>query len=225
MVVAAGSDTSRSGPALEKLCRKYWQPLYGHARRSRLDREASEDAVQGFLLTVIQRSSLGGVEPGEGRFRSWLLGGFSNFLASLLRREYTVKRGGGIAPVAFDGIEDAERLLPASEGLDPAEAFDQNWARLMLDNAISRLRSEQVQAGKAELYAELEPLVTGQVKTPYAELSARCGVAEKNLAVLIHRLRQRLRDILRADVAQIVTTAEALDDELRYLMDLVRRAG
>ena len=61
LVLAAGADISRSVPALEKLCRSYWQPLYAFARRKGRALEVSEDAVQGFLQTILARGSLSNV--------------------------------------------------------------------------------------------------------------------------------------------------------------------
>src|SRR6478736_8281893 len=93
LVLAAGSDATLSASALETLCRSYWQPLYAFARRKGHPPSASEDAVQGFLESILARRSLGNVEREGGRFRSWLLGGFVHHLAHLYRREQAVRRG------------------------------------------------------------------------------------------------------------------------------------
>jgi RNA polymerase sigma factor (sigma-70 family) len=223
MVLAAGGDSSMAGPALEKLCGKYWPPLYAFARRHGLAREAAEDAVQGFILTLLQQHSLAGVVRDGARFRSWLLAGFVHHLANVRRRDTAVKRGGRMQTLAFGAVEDVERLMPASEKLTPAEAFDQGWARLVLTSAMNRLRQDQERAGKGATYAHLEPVVTAQTRQPYAELAALTGMAEKQVAVVIHRLRARLRDILRAEVAQTVATPDCLEDEVRYLMAIVQR--
>ncbi len=41
---------------------------------------------------------------------------------------------------------------------------------------------------------------------------------------MVHRLRTRLRDILRAEIAQTVATPEDLEDEMRHLLTIVRGA-
>jgi hypothetical protein len=46
---------------------------------------------------------------------------------------------------------------------------------------------------------------------------------ERNIALLIHRIRTRLRDILRAEVAQTVSNPAELEDELRHLLHMARR--
>jgi len=220
LVLAAGADATLSAPALEALCRAYWQPLYAYARRRGCAPEASEDAVQGFLETILERRSLTNVERTGGRFRSWLLGGFTNHLANLHRHEHRAKRGGGAVPVS---IEEAEAALPADGALTPDEAFDRRWAELVLASAVQQLREQHQRAGRAEFWDVLEPVVTGRAATSYAELAAAAGVNEQSIGVQIHRLRQRLRKLVRSEVARTVLTAEELDAELAYLLGLFRR--
>ena len=52
---------------------------------------------------------------------------------------------------------------------------------------------------------------------PYAEAGARLGLSEGALRVAVHRLRQRYRELLRAEVADTVSGPEEVEEELRYL--------
>lgn len=220
LVLAAGADTSRAAPALEQLCRAYWQPLYAFARRRGHSPEFSEDAVQGFLLTVIERSSIGNVEREGGRFRSWLLGGFVNHLTNLHRHQRTQRRGGGLIPIA---IEDAEPALPADPALTPDEAYDRRWAQLVFDKAVARLAEQQQRGGKGDALAVLLPVITAQAKTPHAELAEQLGINSQAVTVQIHRLRQRLRELVRAEIARTVLTARDLEEEFSYLIKVLQR--
>lgn len=220
LVLAAGADTSLSGPALEKLCRSYWQPLYAFARRRGHPPAASEDAVQGFLLIVIERRSIENVERDGRRFRSWLLGGFVHHLANLHRHDQAVRRGGGLLPIS---IEDAEASLPSDPSLTPDEAYDRRWAQLVLATAVTKLREQQQRAGKGETYALLEPVVTVQARIPYNDLAARLGITEQGVSLQVYRLRQRLREIVRAEVARTVLTREELESEINYLLEIFQR--
>jgi RNA polymerase sigma-70 factor (ECF subfamily) len=38
----------------------------------------------------------------------------------------------------------------------------------------------------------------------------------------VHRLRQRYRELLREEVAQTVATVNEVDEELRYLVSVIR---
>jgi RNA polymerase sigma factor (sigma-70 family) len=220
LVLAAGGDTSRAASALEKLCRVYWQPLYAYARRKGYAPAVSEDAVQGFLHTVIARRSIENVEVDGRRFRSWLLGGFGHHLANIHRHENAARRGGGSLPLSID---EAEAALPSDPSLSPDQAYDRRWAQLVLTAAMTRLREQQGRAGRAESYAALEPVVTMQAKTPYRDLADRLGISEQAVSLQVFRLRQRLRDLVRSEVARTVLTPEDLEAELSYLLDIFRR--
>jgi RNA polymerase sigma factor (sigma-70 family) len=218
MVLAAGSDRSIAQPALERLCRKYWWPLFGFAQRSGLDRESSEDVVQTYLLSVIARASLSQVERGKGRFRTWLLAGLEHTMRSEWRRDNTKKRGEGKIVLS---LEDSLLPDPALTELSPGEAFDRQWAQTIMLAAMTRLREEQQAMGKADLYRSLEQIVTGQDRAPYAEVASRLGTTETNLALQVFRLRGRLRDILRHEVSQTVASSGDLEGEMRYLLGLL----
>jgi RNA polymerase sigma factor (sigma-70 family) len=220
MVLAAGSDATRSSAALETLCHSYWQPLYAFARRKGHSPEASEDAVQGFLESILAHRSLANVERDGGRFRSWLLGGFVHHLAHLRRRDLAARRGSGIVPVS---MEEAEAALPADTSLTPDEAYDRRWAELVLAGAVQRLREQHHRSGKAELWTALEPVITARSAVSYANLAAVLGVTEQSVAVQVHRLRQRLRKLVRNEVARTVLSAEDLETELAYLLSLFQR--
>ncbi len=220
LVLAAGSDATRAVPALEKLCRSYWQPLYAFARRKGHAPEVCEDAVQGFLQTILARGSLSNVQRDGRRFRSWLLGGFGHHLANLHRHDQAVRRGGGRLAIS---LEDAEASLPADPSLTPDEAYDRRWAQLVLATAITKLREQQQRAGKGEAYMLLEPVVTVQAKTPYSSLAASLGITEQAVSLQVFRLRQRLREIVRAEVARTVLTNEDLEAELAYLLEIFQR--
>src|SRR5947208_2227829 len=48
VVLAAQGESTAADEALEKLCRNYWRPLYGFARRRGFGPEESQDLTQGF---------------------------------------------------------------------------------------------------------------------------------------------------------------------------------
>ena len=68
-VVTAGGDDTMAGVALEQLCRESWRPLYAFARRWGCTPEDAEDAVQGFMVTLLARRSLASVAAGRGNGR------------------------------------------------------------------------------------------------------------------------------------------------------------
>jgi len=52
---------------------------------------------------------------------------------------------------------------------------------------------------------------------PYVEIAARLGTSEGAVKVAVHRLRQRYRELLRAEIADTVASASEIDDEIRSL--------
>ena len=79
VVLAAGEDNSgRAGEALERLCRTYWFPLYGYARRGGSDAHDAQDLTQGFFARLLEKNTLSQVGPEKGRFRSFLLVAFKH---------------------------------------------------------------------------------------------------------------------------------------------------
>jgi RNA polymerase sigma factor (sigma-70 family) len=218
MVLAAGSDESIAQPALERLCRKYWWPLFGFAQRGGLDKESSEDVVQTYLLSVIARASLSQVERGKGRFRTWLLAGLEHTMRNEWRRDRAKKRGEGVLIFSLDDSMVAD---PTLTEMSAAEAYDRQWAQTIMLAAMARLREEQGARGKAELYQRLEPIVTGQDRSPYVAIASRMGITEQNLTTQVFRLRGRLREILRHEIAQTVASHTDLEEEMRYLLGLL----
>src|SRR5258708_6647202 len=94
VLLAAGETSSQAAEALETLCRAYWPPLYTYARRDGLSPHDAQDAVQDFIVHLIERKDFANVVPEKGRFRSFLLAALKNFLISQARADRALKRGG-----------------------------------------------------------------------------------------------------------------------------------
>ena len=106
-----------------------------------------------------------------------------------------------------------EKFLAAPEKL-----FERRWALMLLEQVLARLKQEFTAGGKAELFAKLEPLITGEV-TPglYAELASALGMKEETIRVTLSRTRRRFGELLRNEIAQTVATPAEVDDEIRHL--------
>ena len=95
MVLEAVQSRAPGAPqALAELCRRYWQPLYAFARRRGRSPEDAQDLVQGFFEHLIASRGLATVDRSKGRFRSFLLASFQNFITAENRRARAEKRGG-----------------------------------------------------------------------------------------------------------------------------------
>ena len=219
-MLAAGNGVSEfSRAALESLCRTYWTPLYSYVRREGHSPEVAQDLVQGFLARLLEREDLGRVAPQQGRFRSYLLAGLRHHLVSELRREQAQKRGGGAPPVSLNA-DEAEQLIHTdlADPLTPETAFDRRWAQTILGRALDHLQAEHAARGKDVLYETLRPTLAGDDDADYAVLGERLNLTAGAVAVAVHRMRQRLRELVRLEVAQTVGSAADLQEEMRHLL-------
>src|SRR5436309_15405027 len=117
VVLSAGhKDTSRAGHALERLCQTYWYPLYAYVRRRGHSPEDARDLTQEFFVRLLERQSLANADPDRGKFRSFILGAMSHFLADERAKLRTQKRGGGHKILSLDLISAEQRF-----DLEPAD--------------------------------------------------------------------------------------------------------
>jgi RNA polymerase sigma-70 factor (ECF subfamily) len=199
-VLHAGRGELTDAPgALEKLCRAYWPPLYSFLRRQGHSPHDAEDLVQGFLARVLAREDLAEVGPEKGRFRTFLLTALRNFAIKQALRDKALKRGGGQIPISINAVE-AERLCgPDLTTVSPEAAFERRFAQAVLARAFATLRQEYRARGKAEWFAALAPHLDGAEPDGYEPPAAQLGMTPGAVAVAVHRMRGRLRELLRAE--------------------------
>jgi DNA-directed RNA polymerase specialized sigma24 family protein len=217
LVLTARGDDTAAGAALEQLLRGVWRPLYAFARRWGCTPEDAEDAVQGFMASLLARGSLTNMSEGRGRFRSFLLAGMRNHMSDERSRETAAKRGGGAAHVSMDA-EAAERGYTdlAVETETPEHAFERVWAMEIMSRSRARLAEECTASGKAEIFAALFP-DNGDGQDNYSAIGERLGLSETALRSQAMRLRRRWRDLIRTELAQTVSSGAALDEEMNAL--------
>lgn len=223
-VIAAGQqDTAQVQPALENLCRTYWGPLYAYVRRRGYSIEDAQDLTQAFFERLLERRWLGAADREKGRFRTFLLTAMERFLSHEQDKARALKRGGGqsLVPIQLDEVETRYGIDP-QDTRTPEQAFEHRWALALLDQVLDRLEGEFRARGQAELFAGLKPcLIGGRAEQPYAELATKLGMGEAAVKVAVHRLRQRYRELLRAEIAETVASAAEVDSEMRHLFEVL----
>jgi RNA polymerase sigma-70 factor (ECF subfamily) len=226
VVLTAGQgDVPKAADALEKLCRSYWHPLYAYARRRGYAPADAEDLTQGFFAWVLERKWLEVADPERGRFRTFLLSSFSNFLANEWDKSRARKRGGGL----IDSLQrDEAENLCAYEPADhftPEQAFEWRWALTMLEQVMSRVAAEFARDGKTEVFETLKSSLLGErADQPYAALASKLDMTEGSVKVAVFRLRQRYRQVLRDEIANTVAKPEEVEPEMRYLFTALSRS-
>ena len=225
VVMAAGrGHSAQAADSLEQLCRTYWYPLYAFVRRHVSEAHDAEDLTQEFFTRFLAKEYFGRADPALGRFRSFLLACLKNFLAEQQRKARRHKRVGGQTTISWDSqtAEERYRLEPA-DPVTPEQVYDRRWALTLLETVLARLAEEQSAAGKDHLFAELKDCLWGESREmSYGQMAERLGTTEGALKVAVHRLRRRLRDLLREEVAHTVAADADIDEELRHLIGVIR---
>jgi RNA polymerase sigma factor (sigma-70 family) len=223
-VLRASDGASAEGQAaLERLCRAYWYPLYAYVRRQGRGVEEAQDLTQEFFARLLQKAYLCHADPARGRFRTFLLTALKRFLVNDWEKGRAARRGNGQAVIAWNPLETETRFLAEpADAATPETAFEKHWAVTLLEQVLARLREEFTARGKAAQFERLKTLLWGEKGSPpYPVVAAELGLTVGALKVAVHRLRQRYRELLRAEVAQTVASPEEVDDELRRLITVI----
>jgi RNA polymerase sigma-70 factor (ECF subfamily) len=218
----AGKTCARE--ALEQLCRTYWYPLYAFVRSRGYSAVDAQDLTQAFFTQIIETGGFASADRQRGRFRSYLLGAMKHFLANEWHRTQTQKRGGQVQFIEWEAIDPEARYAGASEqSANPDLLFDREWALQITSGALQALRGEMAKAGKSQQFDAIKGTLTGHDELPRSQIAARLDMSEDAVKVAVHRLRQRYRKLLRAAIAQTVSNEEDLNDEMRYLVAVLRK--
>jgi RNA polymerase sigma-70 factor (ECF subfamily) len=226
---AAGSQISksRSRDALSELCRIYWWPVYLFLRREGSSQHDAQDLTQSFFADLIESRAYARADRSKGRFRSFLLGALKHFVADVRDKECAQKRGGGHVPVALDeaAISEAEIQAARWKSCSADRVYEREWAAALLRQALDRLNQESILAGKGALFDGLKShLAAGAgTKIPYEEIALRLGRPVTTLRSDVARLRARYRAILREEVSGTLLQTSDVDEELRYLCQVIAR--
>jgi RNA polymerase sigma-70 factor (ECF subfamily) len=219
---------SRDGPertaALEQFCRAYWYPIYAFIRRRGIEADAARDLTQDFFARLIGKDWLAGVERRDTRFSTLLLTMLKRFLANEYERNQTAKRGGGAPPLSID-LARGEEWFGAEPATNetPEKIFERRWALAVLATALDRLRAELSAAGKSRQFEVLSPFLSAEpLAGDYETAGAALDLGARTVAVAVHRLRHRFREILRDELAAGSPDRTRVEAEMR---DLSRALG
>lgn len=220
VVRATGSDAGLAGAALAELCEAYWYPLYSFVRRTGKEHEDALDLTQEFFARLLEKKWLAEADPARGRFRSFLLSALQHFLANEWHREQTLKRGGRAITFSRDALDPAARYaLDPSDPATPETLYERRWAEALLDRALIRL-SEEYRRHSLGWSVLQRFVVETRQEVNLAETARALGVTESALRSVVHKLRRRFQELVRAEVAETVDAPAEVEAELRHLAAL-----
>jgi RNA polymerase sigma-70 factor (ECF subfamily) len=220
LVLRARGETPEARAALSELCEAYWDPVFRFLRREGRDEDTSRELTQAFFEKVLAGRGLAGANPGEGRFRPFLLGALKHFLADERDRRTAAKRGGGQTVASLDSLPDAGDSRDSATSPPPDSFFDRQWALSLMERVLGDLAQEMDRDGRDDQFALLKPWLVGDTDAEsQAAAAAKLGMNEGAVKVAVHRLRKRFRERIRAAVSHTVEDARDVDGELRYLVE------
>ena len=216
VMAAQQSGSPEAAAALEKLCGAYWYPLYAYLRRKGNDPHRAQDLTQEFLYRLIKENYLGAADRRRGKFRSFLLAALNHFVSNQRDYERALKRGGRMTFVSLDDTEGETRFLrePAS-GQSPEKIFERNWFLALFDEALARLRAEQVAAGRGEVFDQLKQFVIEDAEAgEYSAAARQVRMTPNAVAVTVHRLRERYKKLVHEEIVRTVADPSEIEEEL-----------
>ena len=227
LVSRSRGEDAEAKVALSELCEAYYAPVVAFLRRDGRAEDVARDLAHDFFAKLLVGGTIDGADPLRGKFRSYLLMALKRFAANQRDRDHAAKRGGGQIHAVIDGESETTGagLQIADASIEaPDMAFDRQWALTLLARALVRLESEMRDEGKSAHFDVLKPWLTAEANaTPQSDAAAKLGMSVEAVKVAVHRLRKRFREAVKAEIAQTVSDADTVREELDALMVALRK--
>ncbi len=158
------------------------------------------------------------------RVYSYLLTSVKNFLADEARRAMAMKRGKGQRLIPLDDIRERERVDDERSDRSTADQiYERRWAFTVLEQVMARLRDEYRSAGNVRFFEQMKKMLMDEPDRPsQAQVATEFEMTENAVKQAFYRFRQRYQTLLREEIAHTVATPSDIEDELRYLIAVVR---
>lgn len=219
---ATTKNQSEGGPARARLCADYWKPVYKHIRRLGYGPEDAEDLTQEFFARILKKNSLRSATKEKGKFRSFLVTLLKRFLADERDRARSQKRGAGRLAISLDSSDtEFRRRYEPVDHLNPEIICERNWAQTLFEDALGQLHAECLSRGTADLLIALKPMLLCETNETYAAVARALSLSESKVKVTIHRLRRRLRCLLRLSIERSGTPDSQVENEFRDLYSIL----
>jgi RNA polymerase sigma factor (sigma-70 family) len=221
LVLAVGGSNTDSEEALATLCQSYWPAVYAYARYRGYSTDHAEDLTQGFFTKLLEKHYVEQADRERGKFRTFMLSSFKNYMANEWDKAQAQKRGGGQGLLSLDFTDEERQVrIEPADHTTPETIFVQRWTRTLLDRVLGQLCDEMEKAGYAERFDRLKGFLTGSDPTAaYREIAAELEMSESAVKVTVHRMRRRFAHLLREEVEHTVHDQEAVADEIRFLIE------
>lgn len=221
LILAAGGDADEGRRSLQALCCAYRTPVLAYLRQMVNRDEDAEELTQAFFTYFLEQRVHDTADPARGRFRHYLRGAVRHFVSTQRRDARALKRGGNSQRLDDSVLDQLPSDAPDS---DPESEFDRQWALTLIARALTRLESEADAAGKAEWFVALRDFIVEQPdEADYQRMAEKLGMRRNTLAVAVHRLRQRLSELVDEEMNDTVASEDDIAVEQDTLASALRR--
>ena len=208
----------QSARALNQLCEIYRAPVLAYLSRRAVTPHDAEDLAQEFFTQRICPDLFANAAAHKGRFRALLLASLKNFVRDHVDRERAEKRGG---KVKFVPLDEADASCSGAGAADDV-CFDACWAKTVVDRALTQLRRIFSERGDATTFEVLVRFIGAPAAGPEVDEAARrLGITVNALHVRVSRLRALYARCVREELARTVASPDAIEPEIRYLLDVL----
>ncbi len=221
LILAAGGEAAEGRRSLQALCCAYRAPVLAYLRQLVNRDEDAEELTQAFFAYFLEQRVHDTADPERGRFRHYLRGAVRNFISAQRRDTRALKRGGN-SHMLNDSV--LEELACEGAGSNPEAEFDRQWALTLIARALTRLESEASAAGKADWFVALRDfIVEPPDEADYQRLAEKLQMRRNTVAVAVHRLRQRLSELVDDEMNDTVASEDDIAIEQETLASALRR--
>jgi hypothetical protein len=221
-VCLAKADSEDGRRALADLCDAYYEPVVAYLRNVSRDADAAREMSHTFFAEMLGGGTINTAERERGRFRSYLLGAVKHFLSHQREAAGRMKRGGGMEAVSLDDAEAAE--VPDVRQLSPDAEFDRQWAMTVISRSMEALRAECMTEGRGSFFDSVSGILNGHASHgDQTALAASCGMSFDAFRMAVSRLKKRLRQCVKSEVAGTLEDPTAVQDEMETLFAALSR--
>jgi len=198
--VHSATSSTHDSAAGDTLYRRHFASMCAFARARGCEMHDAEDAAQELFAKLVAQGQieLAAAIPDNGEQAAFLLARMRTLLIKRWQFRTRQRRGGGCVCFSLHDDEGQSIDVP-DDHATPDREQDRDWARAVLDRAMSRMNEELCATGRREVWQRLESDLVDETPQPEAQSGA--------LRVALCRARRRLRDFIREQIGS--STEEA----------------
>ena len=213
-------DSAQGRHALSELCADYYEPVLAFLRCRFGDADRAKELSHAFFAELLAGASIGGVEPGRGKFRAYLLGAVKHFVARHHQASRRLKRGAGADWLPLEAACEK----PDPNQLSPEQEFDRQWAITLLARSFHALEQRCAAAGNGVFFEKVKPLLAGETAHgEQAVLAAELGISPETFRKALQRLRKQLRHAVKAEIMGTLDSGSDVQQEMEALFSALSR--